>query len=263
MSLRGAYQGVLAQQAAAAAPQGPAAYGSVAAWHDASVVGSITQIANEMTAWADQSGNGVDLIAFNSLTRPPMNTRTMNGIAVPEFQGVIAGGEVMHGDGTHQILNVSDGTITLMGVCYLDDISDSNNIISMDDEGSSRGSILRVNHRPEGLFFRSGESTIVHSSGSTYSDNAVGVATMIVTTSTVQTWWNNVGTTATSYSGTAAPTFVTNYALGGRADPTPSGNLDGLIAEAIAWTGAISDVDRKAMELSLATKWGLSTTPWD
>ena len=262
MSLLAALIGAVGQQGATAG--GPGAYGTVVAWHDASVTGSITQVSNEMTAWADQSDNGVDLVAPVESRRPPMNTRTMNGVAIPDFTGGFPGnGEVMYAGVGQQILNDTDGTVTFMAVCEIDDVSDSNNLISTDGESVTRGSILRFNHRPEGLFFRSGESTIVHSQGSTFSDGAIGVATYVLTTSTVQTWWNNAGTTATSYSGTAAPTFATQYALGGTAKLVADGNLDGGIAEAIAWNGALSDGDRQAMELSLATKWGLSTTPWD
>jgi len=243
----------------------PAEHGALAAWHDASDTDTITVVADEMTAWADKGPNGVDLIAPVVSRRPPYGAKTINSVVVPDFTGSPAQGEVMWADTatSHQILNASDGTVTFMAVCRLEDISDSNNIISTDGESVTRGSIMRVNHRPEGLFFRTGESTIVHSQGSTFSDNAIGVATMVLTTSTVRTWWNNAGAAATSYTGAAAPTFATGYALGGTAKAVPDGNLDGQIAEAIAWSEALSDANRQAAERILAVKWGLSTTPWD
>jgi hypothetical protein len=42
---------------------------------------------NRVSAWADRSGNGRDLAQSSAGNRPAFNTATLNGLAVPEFDG--------------------------------------------------------------------------------------------------------------------------------------------------------------------------------
>jgi hypothetical protein len=242
---------------AASLPSGwdPSNYGSVSSWFS-TTTDDISVTSTAVDAWTDHSGNGVDLIGV--ATRKPIydaaSGREINGIKVVEF----VPGDVAYSLGPHQIINASDGTVTYMAVCQIDDVSDSNNLISADNEDDTRGAILRLNHRPEGLFFRGGESTIIHSNGETLSDTALGVATMVLTATTVETWWNDTSGGSTSYTDTAAPTFTTPLALGGTADPTPTGNLDGLLAEVVSWDEPLSTGNRTAAQNELAEKWGIT-----
>jgi len=237
----------------------PSTYGGVSAWFDANDTASLTVVGTGLTNWADSSGNGVDLAA-RSTKEPTYDSRTINGIVVPEFHPFTP---EMWGAGPWQIVNATDGSVTFMAVAEIDDVSDSNNLISLDDENAARGPLMRINNQTKSFVFRSGESTIVHDNGTTESDGVLAVFTTVITASTVETWANNVSTGSTAISPVVSFTGTSVVGLGCQADPTPSGNLDGLLAEVVTWDEALTDENRQLAELDLATKWGLDTSPWE
>ena len=68
---------------------------------------------NRVEAWADQSGNGRDLAQSNTGNRPAFNTATLNGLAVPEFDG--SGQFLSNTDGADDFLTGEDA-FTLFAV---------------------------------------------------------------------------------------------------------------------------------------------------
>jgi len=68
-----------------AAPFTPADLTGLELWYDASVTASITVSGTNVTAWADQSGNGRDLLNASGTARPQYPGTALNGIPTVEF----------------------------------------------------------------------------------------------------------------------------------------------------------------------------------
>jgi len=254
LASRGSYLGA-ASGGAGGGGWNPATYGSVTAWYDAANDGDITSSGADVTGWADRGPLGSDLTS-GATKYPQLGARTINSVVVPEFTGNM----VMVNLTPAQYLDASTGAVTMMAVATVDVVSGSNNLISLDAETGNRGPIMRANNSCEALIFTDGSTVIA--SGTSISNGVTAVFTIVSNGSdTVESWSNNSSNGSDAVAGT--PWKDTDpIALGGRAKSPLEGNFDGLLGEAVVWSGALSGVDRQAAELELATKWGIDTAPW-
>jgi hypothetical protein len=214
------------------------------AWYDASDTNTITESAGAVSQWDDKSGNNRHVTQGTGSKQPTTGARTIGTLNVLDFDG----GDIL----MNTSFAVSSLNISFAQVFKSDIISGS--------AGSFFG-FGRATHT-EGYIRNAGANLTIRGYGSRYPNQAElyfaqdtnphfsayvknGTSSQLATQDGVVSSRTTTVTTFTSQ----------RLALGGQ--PNDSGYGNGVIAETIFFSSAISEADRQKIEGYLAWKWGL------
>lgn len=239
------YSGVGSMNAAAALPAS-INIANLAAFWDASNIGSLNSAYGKVGQWLDLSGNGNHLVQFTDTNQPTSGTRTMNGLNVLDF------------DGTYSFMNLSraitGGVFTVYFVALTDGlIANPQDIVSSSLGGGVE--IRFANSASNGAIqvVRKSQSVLLTSSSN---NSASTPYSFIITTSnsgnTVYKKGSAAGTNATSASYTNGIDMI-----GASAGGVPSTPLNGVIGEIAIYTRILSGAEITAISNYSVAKWAI------
>ena len=231
------------------------------AWYDADDAGTITASGSDLTAWADKSvTNGGGTLVPGTATSPKTGTRTLNSNNVIDFNGSTM--SLGHFGPTLPMT-----AFTMFIVCAGDtDHSDNRRIVSF-SQGSSSGwntvNGFEVDDGSTTTWFQFasnfGTNGAISLSGSGATPANIYTVRKQGTGTNQTTIWRGQGTaSATQTNNSNGTSGSLHVGAGHNAGEAYDGlNFDGIIAEIIIYSAALSDGDRNTVWSYLAGKWGV------
>jgi hypothetical protein len=240
------------------------------AWYDASDTATITDTSNNVTGWADKSGNGRDLTSPSAGIEPLTNTQTLNGLNVLELNGDAFMNSAFDVDMSSKALTfvavfdtnrtniTSQGIVSLKRSSAFDfygailDRRSANQGFTVGDGSNASFSLTRL------LIRRFADSNIIPECIVARADVS---ALTIRRDGANQTLNTEAGTMAQSSFLTSIGSNLMRICVGGRlaaADNTTQSDwYHGTIAEILVYDEYISDGDAGLLETYLMDKWGI------
>jgi hypothetical protein len=234
----------------------PSAISGLTAWYDNSTL--VNGGSGFYTGWNDSSGNGRHLTA--AATQQPATGRTLNGLAVPDFDGT--NDRFSNTSLATSSLTASDGTrYDVFGVVVPDVISSNNASLHLNDAWFSNG-----NNTWRGNFRDSAGTRTApagHADPTSRSASGTGVT---LSAFLANVWYNGtsistrIGTNTVATQVAAAVTGTglsnTTFVLGATGGATDF--FDGAIAEFFCFNRSLDSWERYQLRQYLSAKWGVS-----
>jgi len=247
-------------------PFSPASIANLKAWYDASDTATITVSGTAVTQWNDKSANGYNLTQGTAGKRPLSGTRTQNGLNAVDFDGsddvVVAASAA-----DWAFLNNTGGSTYFFTIFA--DTSATDRFLFATDGGLSANigsnSSVTSSDFVQSVVSRgaSGALAVLQVTTQTATDNTASYWSFLsdpnnaTAANRIKIWKNGanpINTNAlTNAPTTSNPTYALN--LGGLSNFSLSFN--GLICEAIFYSGLLSATDQGKVETYLASKWGI------
>lgn len=224
----------------------PLSIAGIKLWLDASKITGLSD-GNAVSAWNDESGNGLNTAQSDSAKRPVYKTNIINGLPVVRF------------DGTNDNLNVSITLPTYITVFIV-------------SGNASAGKTFFIEHgananNETGFYFfgEGGNATNIYRDGASdnytasgWFGNSFAVASMTYD-GTALVYKNGSAVSLSHTAGTArSNSDVTKSLYIGERYPGDVVPMGADIAELIIYTGKLSDANRQAVENYLKTKYGIA-----
>ncbi|GEM_PF-4150300 len=209
-----------------------------------------TTIATGISAWADQSGNGLSADQATADSQPTLNTNRVNGNPAVTFSTTGTADFLNLGN----VLNLSPGVDTWSAFFVYN--------MAVGEEGTllSKAGDAAANRQYQfGVF----ENEYFNYAGGTFNNGATSTSTgnwalSSTVTSTTQALDYLAGTLDQT-GGVGAATNSEDVLIGARSSGTGF-PLDGDIAEIVFYSNNLGDTDRESVESYLAIKYGLTLT---
>ena len=227
----------------AAAASGPPVAGYIG-WWDASALSN-----GAVATWADQSGNGYDLVQGTSGNRPSVGSNTQNGLPTVTFDG---------SDDYLQCTTATNLSLSAFTVFCVVSEASSTNYAGIVAVHAAAGS----DYNSTAAFVLSkggGTGTLILSSNADANASGVSGCNVLTglkdaTTSTLYVNGSSAGTTGCTSSGTADGGIVVGarYLSGG---VNTSYALSGYVCEIILYDTTLGSTDRASVESYLQAKW--------
>ncbi len=231
----------------------PADVGTLEVWFKGDA--GLTKSGNNVTAWADQSGNANHGVQADS-NRYPTSTATLNGLPIVSFSGATTGGGA---GATNQCLDIASLAHSITGctiVCVANwtDVNFRGLVEMVPNSGS--GALAGLNLWGNGDFLQRASRPTAFTTHEATVTNVVGAAKVFSVTcdaNNTKIWADQVAGTQNNTSATLATcTFVRIGAL-----MTFLYAFKGDLAELCIYRGVLSDGDRTLVENALKAKWAV------
>ncbi len=222
------------------APFVPTDIAGLQLWLDASDTATITQAANAVSQWNDKSGNANHATQGVALNQPSINTRTINGRNVIDFDGL-----------------TDTMPITLATIASITQGANTSFVVSVYDAGTNfrqyAGESVSAAQR-FGFYNDGSPLGFIHAAnGTRASVGTRGTSPFIqvgIRNGTSCQIYLDSGLTATNAS--AVNFTLVNLSVGLGA------NSDGAVAEVITYNTALSNADINRVGQYLSAKWGIA-----
>lgn len=226
-----------------APPFTPSGLADLSLWYDASDATTITHISGSVSQWNDKSGNNYHASQSTGSRQPITGTRTINGFNALDFDGV--DDRMIIDSGFYSIAN---GPNSVFAVVQVDNATKTEHII-----------ISGMNSTPSTRFIlsASGSGTMAAFLNGT---TALTVGITLDTAAHLHAAMRNGTALTRSYdsitgSSTAGSNqTLVNVGIGARPD-NGANALDGLIAEIIVYSRALSGTEETQVKNYLQSKW--------
>lgn len=218
-----------------AKPFTPLSVAGLQAWYDAADTSTITSSSGAVSQWNDKSGNGRNLTQGSGTLQPITGTRSRNGLNVVDF------------DGTNDSMDSSSFAIAQPGMLFA---------VALSDVGSDATSQRIVDAVTAPFSMGKGATNFwLYSAGTTR-----GVGTPDTAAHAHSVLFNGAGSSrwvdgTLSDTNNAGANGLAGGIRLGRVAAASANFWNGWIAEVIAYSGALSTVDRQRVDSYLRVKW--------
>lgn len=230
----------------------PTDFPNLALWLKADAIGGLAD-GDPVDTWADSSGNGFD-VSGSGTSRPTYRTGIFNGLPAVRFDG-------SNDNLLREAALISAVPLTVIGVMSATAGGAMLGVCRSDSGGDYMHVGLNTTSLAPYAQTRQGVGTIFTATApDSAPSGAAVVATAVWAASNSRSARLNGGTAGTN-TNNSIPASLNRTSVGALMRSSATSFLTGNIAEIVAYSAALADADRQAIEAYLTAKWIPSSSP--